>query len=148
MQRVYIDTTVPSAFFDGRTPDRQRLTQGFWERLPSYEAFISVLVLGEIRDTPDRDRRENLEDLVGSFSVLAITAEAEILADEYLQKSAVPGKYRDDALHVAIAVVHQIPLLVSWNFQHLVNLKARRLINLVNALLGHGQIEIVSPPEL
>jgi len=26
--------------------------------------------------------------------------------------------------------------------------KARRLINVVNALVGHGQIEIVSPPEL
>ena len=39
-------------------------------------------------------------------------------------------------------------LLASWNFHHLVNVKARRLINLVNALLGHGQIEIVSPPEL
>ena len=49
---------------------------------------------------------------------------------------------------MAIAVVHQIPLLASWNFTHLVNIKTRRLVNLVNALLGHGQIEIVSPPEL
>ena len=148
MQRVYIDTTGPSAYFDGRTPDRQRQTQEFWKQLPSYEAVISALVLGEIQDTPDLDRRKDLETLVGEFPVLPVTAEAEILADEYVKRGAIPSKYREDALHAAIAVVHQIPLLASWNFHHLVNVKARRLINLVNALLGHGQIEIVSPPEL
>jgi predicted nucleic acid-binding protein len=148
MQRVYIDTTVPSAYFDGRTPDRQSQTQEFWKKLPSYEAVISALVLGEINDTPDLDRRKDLENLVGDLQVLPVTAEAEILAEEYVRRAAIPGKYRDDALHVAIAVVHQTQLLASWNFHHLVNVKARRLINLVNALLGHGQIEIVSPPEL
>ena len=148
MQRVYIDTTVPSAYFDGRTPDRQSQTQDFWKRLPSYEAVISALVLGEINDTPDSDRRKNLERLVGDLPVLPLTAEAEVLAEEYIKRGAIPVKYREDALHVAIAVVHQIPLLASWNFTHLVNIKTRRLVNLVNALLGHGQIEIVSPPEL
>jgi hypothetical protein len=148
MQRVYLDTTIPSAYFDGRTPDRQRLTQEFWRRLPSYEAILSVLVLGEIRDTPDPDRRKELEDLIGDLPVLPLTAEADVLADEYVNRGAIPAKYREDALHVGIAVVHQIPLLASWNFQHLVNVKARRSINLVNALQGHGQIEIVSPPEL
>ena len=149
MQRLYLDTTVPSAYIDARAPDRQRLTEEFWlERLPTYEPLISALVIAEIRDTPDADKRLRLEALVQSFTVLPVTAEAEDLADEYVDRGVVRAKYRDDALHVAIAVVHQIPLLVSWNFQHLVNLKARRLINLVNALLGHGQIEIVSPPEL
>ncbi len=148
MQKVYIDTTVPSAYMDGRTPDRQRLTRESWERLASYDPQISVLVLGEIRGTPDPARRKEIEDLVEGFHVLRITSEAESLADEYVDRGAIPEKYRDDALHVAIAVVHQVPLLASWNFQHLVNLKARRSINLINALVGHGQIEILSPPEL
>ena len=110
--------------------------------------MISALVLGEINDTPDSDRRKDLERLVGDLPVLPLTAEAEVLAEEYIKRGAIPVKYREDALHVAIAVVHQIPLLASWNFTHLVNVKTRRLVNLVNALLGHGQIEIVSPPEL
>mgnify|MGYP001613143868 CR=1 FL=1 len=29
-QKTYLDTTVPSAYFDERAPDRQRLTREFW----------------------------------------------------------------------------------------------------------------------
>ena len=42
LQRLYLDTTVPSAYIDARAPDRQRLTEEFWrERLPSSEPVIS-----------------------------------------------------------------------------------------------------------
>ena len=149
LQRVYLDTTVPSAHIDPRAPDRQRLTQEFWtERLPSYEGVISVLVLSEIRDTPDVEKRVLLESLLRSHAILPSTPEAEALADEYVGRGVIPLKFRDDALHVAIAVAHGVPLLASWNFRHLVRLQVRRQINLINALLGYGPIEIVSPPEL
>ena len=142
-------TTVPSAYFDARAPDRQRLTQEFWrERLPSYEPVISALVIAEIRDTPDHDRRRELELLIESFSVFPITPEAEGLADEYVVRGAIRDAFRDDARHVAIAVTHQVGLLASWNFKHLVKLQVKRQINLINAILGHGPVEIVSPPEL
>ena len=42
----------------------------------------------------------------------------------------------------------QTGLFASWNFKHLVKLQVRREIDLINAILGHGPIEIVSPPEL
>ena len=149
LQRLYLDTTVPSAYFDARAPDRQRLTQEFWrERLPSYEPAISVLVIAEIRDTPDSDRRRGLEVLTEPFFVLPMTPEVEELANQYVARGAIRDKFRDDARHVAIAVTHQIGLLASWNFKHLVKLQVRRQINLINAILGHGPVEIVSPPEL
>jgi len=149
VQRLYLDTTVPSAYIDARAPDRQRLTEEFWlERLPTYEPLISALVIAEIRDTRDAAKRRRLEALVQSFTVLPVTTEAEDLADEYVDRGVVRAKYRDDALHVALAVTEQIPLLASWNFKHLVRLQVRRQINLINAILGFGQIDIVSPAEL
>ena len=36
----------------------------------------------------------------------------------------------------------------SWNFKHLVKVGTRREVNLVNALEGYEQIEIIVPPEL
>jgi hypothetical protein len=52
-QKVYLDTTVPSAYFDDRAPDRQNLTKQFWsEILPEFEPMISTIVLSEIQDTP------------------------------------------------------------------------------------------------
>ncbi len=147
--RVYLDTTVVSAYFDERAPDRQRLTLQFWaDRLPDFEAAISVLVLAEIAATPLQSRRGDFQSIVQGFTVLPITDEADRLAGEYVQLGIVPEKYRSDALHVAIAVVHGISYLASWNFRHLVKVATRREVNLLNSLKGYEPIEIVAPPEL
>jgi hypothetical protein len=37
---------------------------------------------------------------------------------------------------------------VSWNFNHLVKAKTRKLLNSVNILEGFNPVEIISPPEL
>ena len=57
-EQVYLDTTVPSAYYDDRAPDRERLTRIFWvERLPNFKPVISDIVLSEIYDTP-HERKE------------------------------------------------------------------------------------------
>jgi predicted nucleic acid-binding protein len=147
--KVYLDTTVPSAYHDDRTPDRQRLTKEFWtERLPDFECVISTIVLIEINDTPDAERRDNIEGLIDDFEVLEFGEEAYELAQEYVERGIFPEKYTSDANHVAIAVVNGIGYFASWNFKHLVKVNTRREVNLVNALLGYQQIEIIAPPEL
>jgi hypothetical protein len=108
----------------------------------------TVLVLAEIRDTPDPDRQEAIEGLAADFEVLAITPEAEILVDAYLAHGVFTEKTRNDGTHVAIAVTHGIQYLASWNFRHLVKVTKRRQVNLVNALEGYQPIEIVAPPLL
>jgi len=146
---LYLDTTVPSAYIDGRTPDRQQLTQLFWEsRLPYYTTLISEITLQEIRDTPDADRRNAMENLLRDFQVLPVTDEALILSAEYVERGIFPRKFAADADHVAIAVVHGLGYFASWNYKHLVKVATRREINLLNALSGYGPIEIVTPPEL
>jgi predicted nucleic acid-binding protein len=59
-----------------------------------------------------------------------------------------PEHYKDDAIHVAVAVVNNTDLLISWNFRHLVKVKTRRMVNLVNEVLSYPHIEIIAPPEL
>lgn len=77
-----------------------------------------------------------------------MTKEAENLAEHYISKGIFPEKYRDDALHVAIASVNSIAFLLSWNFKHLVKVKTRRLVTLVNSLENYSAVEIIAPPEL
>lgn len=114
---LYLDTTVPSAYLDARTPDRQHLTQLFWDmRLPHYTAMISDIILQEIRDTPDADRRIAMEGLIHNFQILPVTDEALLLSAEYVRRGAIPEKYSADADHVAIAVVHGIGYFASWNY--------------------------------
>jgi len=128
--KVYFDTSVPSAYFDERAPDRQQWTQEFWsERLPVFEPVISTSVLVEIRNTPDADKRNKMEHLVRGFQVLESDKEADRLTQEYVKRGIFPEKYKADASHVAIAVVNRVGYLVSWNFKHLVKVKTRREIN-------------------
>ena len=148
-QKIYFDTTVPSAYFDSRTPDRQRLTVQFWrERLPDFEAFISSIVSLEIRDTPEVERREELEDLVMGIEILEFDEEVNDLGQEYVRRGVFPEKYTSDANHIAIAVTAGIGYFCSWNFKHVVKVDTRREVNLINALKGYGPIEIIAPPEL
>ncbi len=147
--RVYLDTTVVSAYHDNRAPDRQKLTQRFWaQRLPDLHGLISSVVLREISDTPDPSLRSNMEQLVTGLEVLPFNEEADVLSQEYVRTGVFPEKYVSDANHVAIAVVHGIRYFASWNFTHLVKVRTRREVNLVNALREYGSIEIVAPPEL
>jgi hypothetical protein len=88
------------------------------------------------------------EGLIDDFEVLEFGEEAYELAQEYVERGIFPEKYTSDANHVAIAVVNGIGYFASWNFKHLVKVNTRREVNLVNALLGYQQIEIIAPPEL
>jgi hypothetical protein len=148
-QKVYLDTTVPSAYCDDRTPERQNLTMQFWlKRLPDFQPFISDVVLTEIDGNPNVIQRNNIQKLVEDFEILNLDDESRRLARDYIERGVFSEKNLSDANHVAIAVVNNLNYLVSWNFRHLVKVNTRRLINLSNILLGFGQIEIIAPPEL
>ncbi|MCE2440511.1 MAG: type II toxin-antitoxin system VapC family toxin [Candidatus Latescibacteria bacterium] len=148
-QSVYLDSTIPSAYYDSRTPERQGQTIQFWNRrLPDFAAVISSVVVLEIRATPNDERRTRLENLVQDCEVLVFDEEADTLAQEYVARGIFPEKYVDDANHVAVAVTNGIGYFCSWNFTHIVNVNIRREVNLFNALKGYGPIEIVAPPEL
>jgi hypothetical protein len=79
---------------------------------------------------------------------LPVSEPAHLLAHTYVAQGIFPEKYYDDALHVAIASIHQIGILLSWNFTHLVKLKTRRMVALVNTLENYLPVEIIAPPEL
>lgn len=146
--RIYLDTSVISAYVDDRLPERRRATIDFWARLPEYEVSISELAVAEGRATDAADRRQQMEDLIRSFEVLGVGQESRGLAREYVRRGVFSPATLDDALHVATAVTSRRDIIVSWNFRHLVNRRRRALINELNIQLGYPTIEIVSPPEL
>lgn len=102
----------------------------------------------EIENTPDVEKREAIKAVVDNLPVLEFTQEAAELADRYLKEGIIPPKYRDDALHLALATVHNMDVAVSWNFDHIVRLKTKHGVTGVNTLLGHKVIDIISPQEL
>ena len=146
-QKVYLDTSVISALFDERTPERQHLTKNMWKYLQDYDVYISDVVMDEINAVPDVIKGLFTNAIKG-FTVLSLNNEIENLAMEYIKQGIFPEKYFDDALHVAIASVNSINYLLSWNYKHLVKVKTRKLVALVNSIKEYSSVEIIAPPEM
>lgn len=146
--RVCLDTSVISALFDERNPERKSLTETFFREIANFESFISEITVAEIERTPDIGLRNKMKDAVKQFSVFPLTDEVEWLADQYIRHGAVPESYPEDAYHIAIAVMNELDYLLSWNFKHIVRRKTRDIVRMVNTLNNFRQIEIMAPAEL
>lgn len=143
-----MDTSVISALFDERNPSRQFLTQLFFENIKVFDTYVSEVVLAEIDETRDTGLRGKLRETAISFKLLSIDEESRVLADEYIKHGAIPSDYSEDALHISITVVNRIDYLLSWNFEHIVKVKTRRIVNMVKASISYPDLEIVTPAEL
>lgn len=146
--RVYLDTSVLSAYCDERAPERMAETREFWARLAEAEASTSDLVLDEVERTPDEGRRSVMLALLADTARILVTQEMHELADRYIQHGLFGPVMYNDALHVAVAVLSRQDILLSWNFKHLVNRRKRAQVNEVNITLGLPTVEILSPSEL
>ena len=83
-----------------------------------------------------------------NFKVLVSNNSTTELARMYIENGIFPMKYIDDAKHVAIASINEINYLISWNFEHLVKVKTRKLVNFINVINRFREIDIISPQEL
>ena len=153
MASIYIETSVVS-YLTARlsaslvAAAHQQITREWWDRQrPRFDQYISPLVLEEAgRGDPGAAARR-LAALDG-FAVLEATESAAGLVDALLSDGALPGDARDDAAHVAIAAVHGIDYLVTWNCRHIDNAEAKPLIRSVCAMRGYVCPEICTPEEL
>lgn len=63
-ESLYLDTSVPNAFYDERVKWRLEYTREWWKNeLPKYDVFISGVVIAEIRGTEEPRRRTELIEL-------------------------------------------------------------------------------------
>ncbi len=146
--RVYLDTSVLSALFDTRMPERQLLTQEFWVKRTEFELGTSDVCCREIGQVRKIELRTQLETAISEIEVKLVNDEIRELANNYIVDGAFSPAMIDDALHVASAVYHRYDVLLSWNFRHLVNRRRRAAVMAVNAANGIPAIDILAPPEL
>jgi len=144
-QSLYLETSVVGAYLDNGEPFRRDLTIRWWEReMPDYRAVVSSLVTRELERVPEPHRTGYLK-LVGALEQVELTDEAAILAEGYVARGIFHRKYLADALHTAVASVHKIDYLVTWNFGHLANVRRQARIRLFNTAAGFFVPMIVTP---
>ena len=117
---VYIDTTIFSYLTSRPSKNLvaaawQQITSDWWDNQRGrFELYISELVVAEAERGNSEAAAKRLEQLQG-IPALSITEEAISLADKLIKKGAVPLKAADDAMHIALAAVHGIDYLLTWN---------------------------------
>ena len=153
MKTVYIETSILSYLTSRPSRDllaaaHQQVTQAWWERRRQrFEVFVSPLVAQEAkRGDPDAAQRRVVA-LTG-LPVLEIVEEAYELAAAFIAESALPAAAEDDATHIALAAVHGMDYLLTWNCRHIDNAETKPVIRSVCATHGYTCPEICTPEEL
>lgn len=150
---VYIETTVISYLTARFTRDlvvaaHQQITREWWERaLPQYEAFISPVVLEEIARGDVHAAKSRIEK-VKDFPLVEVTTEVQALAELYFDQIQIPEKARADAYHLALATIHGLDFLVSWNCTHIVSGRVRWILEEIHKEQGLQGPILCTPEEL
>ncbi len=150
--RVYVETSVLSYLTSLPSRDvvvagHQQVTAEWWTRRDAFELFVSDAVIAEIRrgDVKAAQRRMGAVD---GIQLLIATPEARALARDLVRAAAIPPKAAIDAAHVAIATVHGLEFLMTWNCTHIANAAMRPKIETVCRLAGLVAPIICTPEEL
>lgn len=153
LARVYVETTVVSYLRARPSRDlivagHQQITRDWWDmRRGDYELCVSQLVHEEAGDGDPQAARERLEELA-VMTMLEIKEEAVSLAEELVQAGALPTKAGNDALHIAVAAIHRVPYLLTWNCRHMANATMRAQIEAVCTSRGFKAPIICTPEEM
>ncbi|MFA5879576.1 MAG: PIN domain-containing protein [Candidatus Margulisiibacteriota bacterium] len=145
--KLYLDTSIISAFYDYSKPVRQLITQKWFENdSMNFNLFASVITIQEVEEFQNIEKKEKIKQLILNFNIdiLEITESAKILANEYIKHGAIPKSEPEDALHIAIPSIYKIDALASWNFKHIVSLNPIKKIHEINQAKGFINIEISS----
>ena len=153
MKTVYIETSIPSYLTalpsrDVRTAAWQQITTQWWEEeRHNYELYVSELVLVESA-AGDPNAAERRLTIVKEIPELSLTDEAMNLATQLIEKGGIPQKAEADAIHVAIACVHSVNYLLTWNCRHIDNAATKPIIRSICLDAGYTCPEICTPIEL
>lgn len=153
MESVYLETTFISYLVALPSRDllvaaHQQATHEWWaNRRNEFANCVSQVVIDEVSVGDPAEVQKRLA-IIGGLAVLEITEDTESLTQAIMAAGILPPHAVRDAAHVAVAAVHAIDYLLTWNCKHLANAQIARRIALVGEKLGYRMSIICTPEEL
>jgi hypothetical protein len=148
--RLYLETTLFNYYFDSER-DGHTDTVKLFEAIGTgnYEAYTSGYTILELEDAPEPKRSKMLA-LVEEYhiTVLGITGESNRIADLYVAEKIIPARYGNDSAHIAIASIHGLDCILSYNFRHINRLRTKILTERVNRAEGYNGVIICTSKEV
>lgn len=152
-KRVCIETSIVS-YLTAR-PSRDLLAAA-WQEIPTtwwdhrrhdFDLYTSELAVEEVSHGDDAAAQRRLECLK-PLPLVEITDSALALAQLLVDDGAIPANAAGDALRVALAAVHRMDYLLTWNCRHIDNAERMHAIRAVVLSEGYSLPEICTPQEL
>jgi hypothetical protein len=129
---VYVETSIVS-YLTAR-PSRnlivavhQRVTRDWWANRSNFDLYVSQFVMDEAAAGDSQAAAKRLKAIAGA-TVVDVTDAAVVLAEDLVRHGALPQDARVDAFHVALAAVHGMHYLLTWNCRHIANAVLRGTI--------------------
>jgi hypothetical protein len=151
--RVYLETTFVSYLTARPSRDivaagMQQTTREWWRlHASAYALCTSSLVWDEIgRGAPEAVVLR--QAVLKSVPQLELSSEVGRLAQLLIEKKGVPAKAAEDAVHIAVAAVHAVPFILTWNFRHIANANLMERLREICADAGHALPTICTPEQL
>lgn len=151
--KVYVETSVISYLTARPSRDvialaHQELTRTWWEHSRSeFDLFASRLVVAEAQAGNANAAAARLA-VLEPIPLLAETVESRSLAAKLIAAGGMPKKASSDALHIAVAAVHGMDYLVTWNCRHIANARMLRFVMDTCQDAGYEPPVICTPEEL
>ena len=133
---MYLETSVLSYLAsrpsnDVRVCANQSITLEWWEEKRSgFEVYISEIVLQEAALGDPVAAAKRLETLT-DLPVLELFPPVKDLAHRLISLGPLPPNAELDAFHIALAAVHGMEYLLTWNCKHIANAMMRPRIEQV-----------------
>jgi hypothetical protein len=148
-QSVYIETSIPSFFFEGRSePEmvaRKNWTREWWNGCRHrYDLKTSEAVVAELEEG-NYDSKEPAINLLHGIARVEVPDEIADIIDVYLSNHLMPRERLGDALHLALASYHKCDFLLTWNCRHIANANKYEHIRIINTRLGLFVPMLVTP---
>lgn len=155
--KLYLDTSAISLLFQDHGSERHEVTCDFFRNIVEggvHDVFISSVVLDELNRTPDEERRLEMLKAVRRLGLTLLEFDLEDdaiyrLAELYSELRIVPVSKREDALHLAIATIHEMDMLVTWNYRHLAGIEREARVARANVSEGFTKpLRLITPLEV
>jgi PIN domain len=151
--KVYIETSFISYLTarpsrDLITAAHQQLTLDWWEnRRFHFDLYVSQLVVREA-SAGDEDAAKKRLSIIEPIPLLELNEQSLALARLLIEEGPLSEKSSEDALHIAVATVHGMDFLLTWNCKHIANAEMRNLITEVCRSRGYEPPVTCTPEEL
>ncbi len=87
-------------------------------------------------------------EILNGLALVDLNQSVLNLATQFLERSNLPSKAADDAVHIAAATVHRLDYLLTWNCKHIANAQIQRKLEEISLDLGYQLPVICTPYEL